>query len=202
MVLSESVLDLLRGFHLVFFAAGMGTSLYFDFRTLYRIEKPVLEEELVTLQAIHSWITAAFIALWITGISLIYVRTGFVLDTFSPKLWSKVIIMVIMVINAVAIAKIVLPQMKASLGTSLLSLPAGKLALVTQIAIVSMFCWSSGLALGSSTVLKAAQWDLLIPLGLTTFAIMTLGGHTIVGLLRQAHEGRARATAKVQLPAE
>lgn len=188
--------------HLVCFAAGMGTSLYFDFRTLYTLKKPVAERELKALNQIHTWITYAFAALWITGFGLIYVRTGFVLDTFSDKLWAKLMIMSLMVFNARAIVRLVLPIMVDTLGRSLLALPAAKLALVTQIAINSMFCWTAGLILGASTVLKTAQWDVLLPLGLTGFAIMTLGGQTMVGLLRQSHKDREMASSTTQLPAE
>lgn len=199
----DTFVDLLRCSHLMFFAAGMGTSLYFDFRTLYTLKKPISERELKSLYQIHVWITYAFAALWITGFGLIYIRTGFVLEAFSPKLYAKLIVMSLMVFNARAIAKIVFPIMEETMGRALLTLPVGRLALITQIAVNSMFCWTAGLTLGASTVLKTAQWDVLIPLGAAGFVAMSVGGHVVVALLRWWHHADAAATPhKMQVPAE
>jgi len=182
----DTFVDLLRCSHLMFFAAGMGTSLYFDFRTLYTLKKPISERELKSLYQIHVWITYAFAALWITGFGLIYIRTGFVLEAFSPKLYAKLIVMSLMV-----------------MGRALLTLPVGRLALITQIAVNSMFCWTAGLTLGASTVLKTAPWDVLIPLGAAGFVAMSVGGHVVVALLRWWHHADAAARPhKMQVPAE
>ncbi len=43
-----------------------------------------------------------------------------------------------------------------------------------QIAVFSMFCWTSGLMLGSSVVLKTASWDVLWPLTLGWFLLASL----------------------------
>lgn len=202
-MLNDTWVDLLRCSHLVFFAAGMGTSLYFDFRTLYTLKKPVNARELQSLQQIHAWITYAFLALWCTGIGLIYIRTGFVLESFSPKLYAKLTIMALMVLNARAIGKIVFPILEETMGRPLLALPAARLALITQIAVNSMFCWAAGLTLGASTVLKTAPWEVLIPLGVGGFVAMTLGGQIMVALLRWQHQhAPAEASQTMHVAAE
>lgn len=198
----ETFVDMMRCAHLMCFAAGMGTSLYFDFRTLYTLKKPVNERELRSLRQIHTWITFAFAALWVTGFGLIYIRTGFVLETFSPKLYAKLLLMSLMVLNARAIGKIVFPIMEETLGKSLLALRPARLALMTQIAINSLFCWTAGLMLGASTVLKTAQWDLLIPLGIIGFAVMTIGGHSVVGMLRWRYHESTVTPSKLHVAAE
>lgn len=197
MHITETFIDLLRGLHLVCFAAGMGTSLYFDFRTLSGMRRPVTDRDLALLNAIHNWVTFAFVGLWISGIGLVYVRTGFVLESFSPKLWTKLMVMSLMVMNAVALARIVFPVLRDQIGSPLLMLPLGRLSLITQIACNSLFCWTMGVSLGASTVLKTAQWDLLVPLGVGAFVTLSVGGHVVVGLMRWQHRGSTESPMEI-----
>lgn len=175
---------MLRGLHLLCFAAGMGVALCFDLRTLRTLNAPVTRDDVWTLHQVHLWITAAFGGLWITGLALVYVRTGFELSAFSPKLWTKLAVMTLMAANALAIARLVMPVMEASIGRTLTALPARQLAIVTQIAVTSLFCWTAGMALGSSVVLKTAGWDVLLPLFLVGYLAMTIGGQAMTWVLR------------------
>lgn len=185
MELSDTLVDLIRALHLLCFAAGMGTGLYFDLRTMRTMDQKITVADIDALHDIHLWITSAFGGLWVTGLALVYIRTGFDWANVSPKLFVKLYVMTFMLINARAIGRYVLPVMQSAEGTTLFDLPAWKLATVTQIAINSVFCWSAGLALGSSVVLKTAEWSLLQPLLMTGFVAFTLGGHLVVWTLRQ-----------------
>lgn len=183
--MSETLVDLIRATHLLCFAAGMGTGLYFDLRTIRTMDKQITEGDVRALHDIHVWIMGAFGGLWITGMALVYIRTGFAWAEVSPKLFLKLYVMTFMLINARAIGRYVMPVMEQSVGNALFDLPAWKLATVTQIAVNSVFCWTAGLALGSSVVLKTAEWSLLQPLLIGSFVVFTVGGHVVVWGLRQ-----------------
>ncbi len=185
MEISETLIDLIRALHLLCFAAGMGTGLYFDLRTMRTMDQRVTPDEIQMLHDIHVWIMLAFGGLWVTGLALVYIRTGFDWANVSPKLFVKLYVMTFMLINARAIGRYVMPVMQEAEGLALFELPMWKLATVTQIAVNSVFCWTAGLALGSSVVLKTAEWSLLQPLLIGGFTMFTVGGHFVVWGLRQ-----------------
>lgn len=184
MGLSQIYIDVLCATHLTCFAAGMGTGLYFDFRTFQTFSDPLTTANIDQLERIHGWISTAFIGLWVTGLTLVYVRTAFDVTAFSPKLWVKIVLMVIMTWNSRLIASFVIPLMVKNLGTAMIHLPTRAMAAATQVAITSMFCWTSGLMLGSSTYLKTAPWEVVLPLAVVWFALLTVGGHLVVSHFR------------------
>lgn len=175
-------LDLLRGAHLLFIAVGMGAAMYFDLRSLHRISAPTLQADLDELNRIHLVVTMACAGLWASGIALIWVRTGFDLATFSPKLWSKLIVVTTLMLNALVLARFVIPALNRHLGVRLIDLPLRLLVPMTLCAGLSLSCWLLALALGSSSVLKLSGWDVLVPvlLGGTAFCI---GGVLVVLLV-------------------
>jgi hypothetical protein len=178
-------IDLLRAVHLVSFAAGMGTGLYFDFIKFKTLDTPLAHLDIQNLASLHIWIYAAFSCLWLTGIVLIYVRTSFDLSSFSPKLWIKIGIMFLMVLNSRLIGSVVIPILRENIGRSLSSLPISKLLGVTQIGVISMYCWTSGLLLGSSVVLKTAPWGVVFPGALIWFGLLTVCGQSAVLMKRR-----------------
>ncbi|MBB3992691.1 hypothetical protein GGR95_000310 [Sulfitobacter undariae] len=182
-------LDGLRAAHLIFFAAGMGAALYHEYLTARSFRGEISEQDICGIEMLHRWIVLAFSGLWLTGIGLIYVRTAFDLSQFSPKLWVKVGIMLIMTLNALMISRCVLPILKNNIGKAMSSLPALQLFTMTQLAAVSMFCWSSGMVLGSSQYLKTAAWNVLSPLVVGWFVTVTLVALVVVMALREKGSG-------------
>lgn len=181
----QALIDVLRATHLVCFAAGMGTGVYFDFRTFRTLGDPINLADIHSLERLHLWIFAAFCGLWVTGIALIYVRTAFDISSFSPKLWLKIGVMSLLVVNSLAISRVVIPVLRASVGSAMIALPTARLLIISQIAIISMYCWSSGLLLGSSVVLKHAHWQVLLPLAAMWLALLTVLGQMAVVLVRR-----------------
>lgn len=156
MVLDPILLDILRASHLTLFAAGMGTCLFHDFLTFRSMADPITRSEIVSIELLHSWIRFAFAGLWVTGLILVYVRTSFDLANFSPKLWTKLSLMGVMTANSLLVGLYVLPMLRKNLGRSMLTIAPRDLRTATTIAMVSMFGWTSGMILGSSTYLKTA----------------------------------------------
>lgn len=182
---TQSLIDMLRAAHLVCFAAGLGTALYFDFRTLRTFGDFINLDEIENLMRLHTWIHGAVTGLWVTGVALIYVRTAFDLSAFTPKLWLKLVIMTGMAVNSGLIGYFVLPTLRDNLGRTMATLPGAKLVIAAQIGIMSMFCWTSGLVLGSSVELKTAPWEVLLPLVTGGFLAFTVFGQISVALLRR-----------------
>lgn len=175
---------------------GMGTALYFDYRSFQSLSDPIGKVDIEDLERIHVWITAAFVGLWITGITLIYIRTGFQLEAFSPKLWTKISIMVLMTLNSFMVGAFIRPMMRNNMMRPMISLPPMQFAVATQVAVVSLFCWSSGLLLGSSAALKTAPWDVLLVIFPIWFAMLTIGGHLTIMFVRRRSLGHFGAPAE------
>lgn len=187
-MLDPVAVDMLRAAHLSLFAAGMGTGLYHDFLTFRTLGEPISRSDVQSIEHLHTWITAAFAGLWVTGLALIYVRTSFDITAFSPKLWVKVSLMALMTLNARMICLFVLPMMRKNIGRSLLKVDARDLVISTQIAITSMFGWTAGMVLGSSTYLKTAPWEVLLPVAMGWFVICTVAGQGALWWMRaRAH---------------
>jgi hypothetical protein len=87
----QILIDAARYAHILAVAAGFGAAFLADFHMLSRLNRPVDDRLMVTLHLCHSIVSKAVIAMWITGIIMIGIRTGFVLENFSPKLFSKLL---------------------------------------------------------------------------------------------------------------
>ena len=174
--MSEAFIDLVRGMHLLALALGMGAALYLDWRTLQGLGKRIDKQDIVEIHRIHRFVTIAFAALWASGLYLVYIRTGFDLVAFTPKLWCKLMIVSAMSVNAWVIGAKVVPYLSARVGKRIVQFPLKQLMGFSTVAGISMFCWISALALGSSKVLKTAGWDILLSgLGVALAGII-LGG--------------------------
>ena len=184
--MEDTFVDGVRGLHLLFLALGMGAAFYLDFRTLTGLSRIIRKQDIAEIERIHRFVSVALAGLWVTGLTLIWIRTSFDLGQFSPKLWCKLAIVTGMTLNAMIIGTKILPIMQAQLGRRLIDLRPRSLMPLAVVASVSMFFWINGLALGSSTVLKTAGWELLMSwLSLTYVAVMA-GGIVTLFTLRTA----------------
>lgn len=181
--MEDTFVDGVRGLHLLFLALGMGAAFYLDFRTLTGLSRIIRKQDIAEIERIHRFVSVALAGLWVTGLTLIWIRTSFDLGQFSPKLWCKLAIVTGMTLNAMIIGTKILPIMQAQLGRRLIDLRPRSLMPLAVVASVSMFFWINGLALGSSTVLKTAGWELLMSwLSLTYVAVMAGGIVTLFTL--------------------
>ena len=196
MELSPIFIDAIRVLHLFCFAAGMGIAVFFDWRAIRASHVEISQDDLGVLSDIHAWIKMAFGGLWITGVVLIYIRTGFELGNFSPKLITKLAVMILMLLNVLAITRYVLPIFGENVGRTMFELPYRKLATMSQCAINSIFFWFAGLTLGSSVVLKTQGWDVLLPMILGGFAVCTMGGQLIMLVMCAWHRVKTSLALK------
>lgn len=173
------VLDLIRGVHLLCMVIGMGLSISYDLRSLQRIALPLAEADIEELHRIHQIVSIACIGLWLSGITLIWIRTGFELDAFSPKLWSKIGVVTLLTLNALILSRVMIPALSRYIGVRLVDLPIRQLLPMAICAGVSLSCWVLALTLGSSVILKTAGWDVLL-LVLIEGAALCIGGALVV----------------------
>ena len=122
---SPLFIDLTLGVHLLFVVVGMGPALYFDLRSVHKMATPLTPADVEELHRIHAIVSAACIGLWITGACLIWVRTGFDLNAFSPKLWAKVIVVSTLTLNAGVLSIYVVPEIAKNVGSRLVDIRGG-----------------------------------------------------------------------------
>lgn len=186
---NQAAIDGLRAAHLCLFAAGMGAGIYCDVEKFRKLRLPMGEADVDYLARLHGFIGLMLAGLWVTGLMLVYVRTSFAVADFSPKLWLKLGLMTVILVNSWLIGRVVIPILRANVGQPLTALSPCRFMAVVQIGIMSMFFWTSGLFLGSSVVLKTAGWDLLAPLFIAWFALMTLLGQCALLMVRRGPSG-------------
>lgn len=172
-------MDLIIYFHLLFVAIGLGLAVRLDFlffqRRLSTVGKTMLADTLHS----HYMISSAMLGLWVTGLSLIYLRTGFDISELSPKVTMKLIIVALLSFNAITIAWYVLPVMRRFTDRPLLAVPVRYKLPMAISAATSVFCWLSALALGSMSFLKTQTWDNLT----TTFGTVYCVGLAVAILI-------------------
>lgn len=178
-MLDQVFVDVVRGLHLLFLALGMGSAFYLEFRTLTGLNRVLQDHDIGEMVRIHRIVAFAFGGLWITGLYLVWIRTGFDPSRFSPKLWCKLAVVSAMTLNAMVIRYSVLPAMAAQVGQRVIDLRARASMPLAVVASFSMFCWMSALALGSSKILKTAPWDVLI-MGLSGLYTVVIFGGVVV----------------------
>jgi hypothetical protein len=180
----EYLIDTIRFTHLIFFALGMGSGLYFDLHALTHINKPFTKDDIVHFGKAHIIVFTAVFGLWLSGVFLIYIRTGFVISEFTPKLWVKLIIVSVLTLNAISIGLTVLPRIKRSEGLLAIELPLSALLPMTITTALSISCWLSALVLGMSVILKTANWTILGTFILAEVVIIVFGSVIMILIVR------------------
>jgi hypothetical protein len=156
--------DLARYAHILSVAIGFGAAFLADFHVISRLGRPVDDDLTITLHVCHRVIWKMVVAMWATGLIMIYIRTGFVFANFSPKLISKLVTVAILTLNAGLISKVAMPLVEVNRGRSLMWMPLGSKLALAGIGAVSSASWMLAMAMGSSKVLAASGWVVFVVL--------------------------------------
>ncbi|MEM7643450.1 MAG: hypothetical protein AAF366_13100 [Pseudomonadota bacterium] len=156
--------DRLRIAHLFTVVLAMGAAFYADWRLFNGVHKPVTGDQLTCFDDLHHFVLGTMALVWITGIALIGLRTGFVLEAFSPKLFAKLITVTLLSLNAVLIGKLALSLMRDQVGSVPLHFPISLKLTLGAVAAISTASWLLALSLGASKILAVSGWDVLAPL--------------------------------------
>ena len=151
-------IDAARYAHILTVAIGFGAAFLADFHVVARLGRPIDDELTTTLHLCHSVIWKMVIGMWVTGLILVQIRTGFVLENFTPKLISKLVTVAILTANAFLISKIAMPLVEENRGRSLMWLPLSSKLCLAGIGAISSASWMLALAMGSSKVLAGSGW--------------------------------------------
>lgn len=185
--MNEIYIDIIRVIHLISVALGMGTAMYLDLKSLSRYHVSCTLSQIQDLKYIHKVVSIALVNLWLTGLMLIYIRTSGDLNNFSPKLYTKVLIVVLLTINSTLIHKYVILVLEKTKGKAISKLNLKEKIPILFIASTSAFCWFSALSLGASSVLKTLDWDILAPLFSIIFIIFIILTLAITALHSEAN---------------
>ncbi len=155
---TQVFIDAARYAHIITVAIGFGAAFLADYHVISRLGRPIDDSLTTTMHLCHSVIWKMVIGMWVTGLILVQIRTGFVLENFTPKLISKLTTVAILTANAILISKIAMPLVEENRGRSLMWLPLSSKLCLAGIGAVSSASWMLALAMGSSKVLAASGW--------------------------------------------
>lgn len=134
--------------HLIGTALGVGGATASDFLFLRSTKNNRIEkEEFDLLQTISSLVWLGLIILIISGIGFIVLKPE---QLSNPKLWAKLVVVGVILINGIFIHKKIIPIFKSGVNKKFSTGPAAKhqTAILTSGAI-SIISWYSALVLGA-----------------------------------------------------
>ncbi len=176
------LLDTVRAGHLIGLAIGFGPAICADVIVAKSFFRPILKRDVALLKWLHRIVFGGVVLLWVTGLILLQIRTGFDLANFSPKLMTKIFVVVLLTGNAVAIGIYALPRFDDHVGVQFGRIDPPTLINLSLIAGLSVSCWLSALALGVFTLLKPLPYVALQAIFTPVFMV-GLTGALLVGLV-------------------
>ena len=153
--------DAARAIHLLGLALGFGVAIVADLSAARMVFRPLEDREIRNLEDFHKIVTFGLVLLWASGLVLLWLRTGFNPENFSPKLMTKIGVVLLLTMNAIAIGRIGMPTMQAYQDWRFGELPLTLRAQLSSLATISAACWVSALALGVFSALKPMPWESL-----------------------------------------
>ena len=166
--------DAARALHLLGLAVGFGLALVADVSAARLMIRPLDRREISALHRLHRSVTLGLILFWVSGMILLWLRTGFEVQNFSPKLLTKLGVVTVLTVNAILIGRIALPVIDATQGYRFGALPQGLRIQMASLGALSTAGWICALALGVFSQMKAMEWGHLSEIiGLIYLAAIT-----------------------------
>lgn len=179
----QILVDLARFAHILAVAIGFGAAFLADYHMLSRLGQTVDDELMTTLHVCHRVVTTALVAMWVTGLIMIGIRTGFVIEEFSPKLFSKLLTVSVLTANAVLIGRYAMPLVEDSRNGNLMWLPIRVKMRLAVIGAVSTTSWMLAMAMGIIKVLATSGWLTFILMLPLTYGLSIAGAVVVMYLL-------------------
>lgn len=153
--------DTARAVHLLGLALGFGVGILADLSAARMMVRPLEDRELRNLEDFHRIVTFGLILLWTSGLVLLWLRTGFDPAQFTPKLLTKIGVVLLLTMNAIAIGRIGMPTLVDHQDYRFGELPLTLRAQLSSLATISAACWVSALSLGVFSALRPMPWETL-----------------------------------------
>ncbi len=191
------VSDILRFAHLLAVAVGFGVAVETEAFMFRRRRSTISKGMLSGLEHRHKVILYALGAMWVTGLALVALRTGFQISAFTPKLWAKISVVTILTVNAFFVSEIAMPILADHAGKKVTALGQPARQALFAVAGVSATSWILGLGLGSSTLLAAGPGWLFQSL-LPAAYVVGIAAAIMVGrrLYKSPHQRTPKKPAK------
>jgi hypothetical protein len=148
--------------HLAAMAVGLGSAVFADWSILSRIARPLSADQLAIVRRAHGLITVSLVALWISGLTLLALKTEFEIARITPKLIAKLGTVAMLTLTALAMSYIAVPRLSANLGRRLTHLPAAQRCALAACCALSSAGWSIALLLGAASVLRNAGHEVIV----------------------------------------
>lgn len=174
--------DAARATHLLGLALGFGVAILADLCAARSLFRPLDYREFETLHQYHRTVALGLTLFWASGLVLLWLRTGFQLENFSPKLMAKLGVVSLLTVNAILIGRIGLPTMIAWQGFRYGSLPLAHRLRLAALAGMSGAGWISALALGVFSAMKTFEWEVLSEI-IGVIYVVGLGGALVTAFL-------------------
>lgn len=153
--------DAARAVHLLGLALGFGVAIVADLSAARALVRPLSWSEIETLGRYHRMVAVGLTLFWASGLVLLWLRTGFVLENYSPKLIAKLGVVTLLTANAALIGKIGLKVIIEWQGARFGALPLMERLRLGALAGLSGAGWISALSLGVFSTFKTMPWSML-----------------------------------------
>ena len=197
--------DLFVLIHLAAMAVGFGTMVSTDMLSLRRITHPVWRPYTSALHHAHRMMVPALAVAWVSGLSLLWLRTGFAADAISAKTLAKLAVVSALTLTAAVIRLQVMPIVGRAVGRPLADLPLPKKLTLAVCAALSVSGWTLALALGGFAPLKVWSADALLALCLGVYvaavSAMVLGALVLHRLRAEADSPHVARRGRPAAPA-
>lgn len=158
--------------HALAVAVGFGTVILVDRSLVRELRRPLSASYVNALREAHRMIAAALAALWLTGAVLLGIRTGFDVGAFTPKLWTKLVVVVALTVMAVVVRCLVIPRLAQMVGMRVAEWPKRTRLGLAALGGLSMASWTLALVLGVADVLADARSATVAAVALVTYAAL------------------------------
>ncbi|MEM9331363.1 MAG: hypothetical protein AAGA53_08555 [Pseudomonadota bacterium] len=156
-------MDAVRFCHFVGLALGIGAGCFADYSIIRNLNAKITNTDISNLEIVHGIVWTGLLLLWASGLWLLYARTGFVIEEFTPKLIIKLLVVSILTLNAVLLGVIAMPTLRKNVNRSFFAFSLSDKLNLGILAGISTCSWFSGLTLGIFTALKPADFSFMLP---------------------------------------
>lgn len=148
--------SLITFIHLAGLAFGIGGAWILDFFIVKNMNRIMTKEDYSIIEFLSKFVLNGILILWVSGIMFIgyyYLYTPELLS--NEKVWGKVVIVTVLTLNGAFVHKIIMPKMKRSIGSTLISsLGDGGIKTMSMIGAVSFVSWLFPMVLGVTKTLN------------------------------------------------
>ena len=189
--------DAARAVHLLGLALGFGLAILADVSASRAVIRPLSESDILLLKRLHHFVSLGLVLLWISGLVLFWLRTGFDPDRVSPKLMTKVAVVSILTLNAMAIGRVGIPTLLRFQSWRFGDIPFPERAQLCALGTLSAACWIAALSLGVFGYFRTlgaeelTHWLALTYLVALSLAIVAATITPVIAFLARLRERRA-----------